>query len=612
MRRKVIKMKSNAKAKLIILIALGILFAFSPVFTTNLSFITGNSNKISDNIINFCNKGNLKTSQHYVNYSENFDDGLADNWQSIGGTWIVENKKYKVTGAPGERVRCYYNKHSFFNYTYEGDFNLVSGNELQLIFNIQDMYSGVDQGHYCQITLFYDDPYGRKDTVVLYSTQNGQTEHTNVAYDFTHNNWYHFSIISTGDNVDFFLNNSLILSYSGLFYSSGYIGVKSMYGPTAYWDNITVSGIGIPLIYKFTIYGNSGWSAVKSAGICTGEGTYSNPYVIEDLEIDGGGSGSCIEIRSSNVFFIIENCSLYNSGGIGYGDAGIRLYNVENGILSQNNCSNNKFGISILESCENILVQGNIISGSTESGIYLVYSYSNYIKENLIINSGDEGMLLIDGFYNKILNNTINFNARVGIQLQGISNNNNISGNYISGSSVGIFLSASTYCNTVTNNIFSNNGEDIQNFQRVCSPVENVLGIVIPIAIVAVVITGVLVIKRNKARKSRLPKDEVARYYKLKEQKIRVMEVLEEKEKTVPVKIKPTKSTVEQILLKEESIKQVVKEPISPEVLEEKEKPLPVKIEPSQPKILNCVFCGTEVDAERNFCQRCGQKLKKS
>ncbi|NHJ25786.1 MAG: hypothetical protein EAX89_14485, partial [Candidatus Lokiarchaeota archaeon] len=40
---------------------------------------------------------------------------------------------------------------------------------------------------------------------------------------------------------------------------------------------------------------------------CTGSGTYPDPYIIQDLVIDGGGSGSCIWIENSTVYFRIEN-----------------------------------------------------------------------------------------------------------------------------------------------------------------------------------------------------------------------------------------------------------------------------------------------------------------
>lgn len=215
----------------IIIAILGILLFSSDLYYNNL------------NSLFLLDCQNLKISQEELLYTEDFDDGVANQWVTIGGTWIVENNHYKATGANGERVRSYYSGQSFNNYFYEGDLKLVSGDEIQLIFNVQDVFSGVDQGHYCQITLFYDDPGDRKDTAILYSTQNGQTEHNQTSYDFNHNQWYHFKVISIGSYVAFFLNDSLILSYSGLFYSSGYIGVKSMYGPTAYWDNIKVSKV---------------------------------------------------------------------------------------------------------------------------------------------------------------------------------------------------------------------------------------------------------------------------------------------------------------------------------------------------------------------------------
>ena len=90
---------------------------------------------------------------------------------------------------------------------------------------------------------------------------------------------------------------------------------------------------------KIVIINNSGWVAFRSTGNCTGNGTYSEPYVIEDLVIDGEDSGSCILIENSGVYFKIENCTIYNSY------AGIRLSNVSNSLIITNNCSSNSNGI---------------------------------------------------------------------------------------------------------------------------------------------------------------------------------------------------------------------------------------------------------------------------
>lgn len=44
-------------------------------------------------------------------------------------------------------------------------------------------------------------------------------------------------------------------------------------------------------IYQFfavsgKIHIDNNWTAAKSAGICTGNGTYSEPYVIDDLMVE--------------------------------------------------------------------------------------------------------------------------------------------------------------------------------------------------------------------------------------------------------------------------------------------------------------------------------------
>jgi hypothetical protein len=82
-----------------------------------------------------------------------------------------------------------------------------------------------------------------------------------------------------------------------------------------------------------------------------------------------------------------------------------------------------------------------------------------------------------------------------------------------SNNDVGILLDELSMCNEVYSNEFSANIEDIRDSQLECNsfPLEIVLAIVIPTFIIATVIAGIVLKKR------RASKDEVARYYKLKE-----------------------------------------------------------------------------------------------
>jgi len=148
---------------------------------------------------------------------------------------------------------------------------------------------------------------------------------------------------------------------------------------------------------KIHINGNQEWLDFKNAGGCTGQGTYSDPYVIEDLIIgDIGGYDPCISIENSDVNFRIENCTLYNSYG------GIILFNVSNGILISNNlteisynnigltyCNNNTISnnmvgnILVIGYCNNTAISNNTVSNT----LYMIYSNNATISNNTVGNS---------------------------------------------------------------------------------------------------------------------------------------------------------------------------------------------------------------------------------
>lgn len=124
---------------------------------------------------------------------------------------------------------------------------------------------------------------------------------------------------------------------------------------------------------------NNNWSDAKIAGICIGDGTESNPYLIEDLEIDGGGVGSCILVENTSEYFTIKNCSLSNCGSDTY-DAGIKLIFVQHGTLYNNLVTSpSAYGI-ILHKCINNVVALNYFMG--KNGLRFFASNSNAIYLN--------------------------------------------------------------------------------------------------------------------------------------------------------------------------------------------------------------------------------------
>jgi len=231
------------------------------------------------------------------------------------------------------------------------------------------------------------------------------------------------------------------------------------------------------------IHIDNNWSAAQIAGICTGSGTYSDPYIIEDYEMDAGGSPTaiCINIENTLKYFRIENCTLYNAGTntasirfanvsngkiignmiINNNGNGITISNSENNTIFGNNIANNQdYGIILRDNSKNNLISKNNMSYNGLSGftaLYLLNSNNNSISENNIFNNTQDGIRLETSVNNTISKNNIINNNQNGIRLIVNSNNNSIIKNNASYNGYnGLVLSESSN-NSVSENNFSYN-----------------------------------------------------------------------------------------------------------------------------------------------------------
>ncbi len=195
------------------------------------------------------------------------------------------------------------------------------------------------------------------------------------------------------------------------------------------------------------------WIQVRS-------GTKIDPHIIENVTINALDFGSCILIENSKEYFEIKNCTLYNSGSGTY-DAGIFLNNVTNGLLIDNNCSdNNGMGITLLE-CNDTKILENEINNNKDIGIYLTYFYeingcnNVTISDNTINYNSNNGIRIWNGNSSKISNNIVDNNYGTGIVLVEC-NYNNITRNSFSNNTYGIHLDNS-HNNNVSRNTANNN-----------------------------------------------------------------------------------------------------------------------------------------------------------
>jgi len=211
------------------------------------------------------------------------------------------------------------------------------------------------------------------------------------------------------------------------------------------------------------------WTWAEEQDWCSGSGTLNDPYVIENLFIDGKNQSNCIEIHNSAKFLILRECTVFNSSlSKSVQASGIFLKNVSNSILSDNECNYNAFGL-LMEQCSNNNITGNSASFNTWAGFHLHQCDNNTISNNVANNNiGAEvesmGICLWLCDFNLVSENTASYN-KYGIWLCSQvtiwgSHNNTILNNTVSYNEVGIVLYGAfgrCYNNTISGNIVSNN-----------------------------------------------------------------------------------------------------------------------------------------------------------
>ena len=209
---------------------------------------------------------------------------------------------------------------------------------------------------------------------------------------------------------------------------------------------------------------------------CSGSGSWADPYIIENVTINGQGSGNQIEISNSNANFIIRNCTLHNSIS-NFDTAAIALYLTNNGKIINNNCSDNDDNGILLWDSNNNTLSGNTVNNNGRNGIYSYYSNNNTLSENTINYNGRNGIYSYNSYINFFSGNNANNNNNRGIYLLysdnntlsgntannndhgialGNSNNNTLSGNTVNSNYHGIYFGTSNY-NTLSENAANNN-----------------------------------------------------------------------------------------------------------------------------------------------------------
>ncbi len=239
------------------------------------------------------------------------------------------------------------------------------------------------------------------------------------------------------------------------------------------------------------IDGNSDFISQAATENWPGNGSASNPFIIEGLNIVGleseiaiGGRGVTINYPSQRPSFLItiRNVDLHfqirSNRLVGANQTSIWLRNVENVVIRENDVSlNNRHGIAISYS-KNCLVFNNTLFSNEEAGVGLWESSNCTISHNVVYNNTwsvyaentstiincntiyDSDSFGIDLYESKecLVSNNVVYDTWYSVFLW-VSLNNKISDNIIYDNYYGIELENASNNNIITNNSINGNDE---------------------------------------------------------------------------------------------------------------------------------------------------------
>jgi parallel beta-helix repeat protein len=236
-------------------------------------------------------------------------------------------------------------------------------------------------------------------------------------------------------------------------------------------DYFHISGLG---------FGDYTWDEVSGFPWCTGNGTIDEPYIIDNIAVNGQNTSNCLYISHSDIYFIIQNSLFFNSSRNTSGIyAGIYFFNVTNGIIRNNTIYSNMHGIYTWNS-QNCQFIENKAEENSKDGFYIYGSNKNNFSNNLLQENGERGYYVHTSHNNTIINDRIIENSLSssvpGIEFQS-SDSNKLFNSNISENSAGInaYTSENTHFenNTIRNN--DNVGLSLGSLSHNCSIVNNTI-----------------------------------------------------------------------------------------------------------------------------------------
>ncbi len=254
----------------------------------------------------------------------------------------------------------------------------------------------------------------------------------------------------------------MILVMFGPFFSLVQVGSSSIDQEMTVNNNEIILTSSSPIL----ILNDTTFDEQASTNGWQGNGSTSDPYIIEDLDINANGTGYGIGV-STTYSFIIRNCTITNASGGGSPLGGISIING-NATIHNNTISKCGYGINAGDGCiisnntltfnnfaiwaigDEMTITGNNCSHNPNTGIHY-QGILSLLKDNMI-NDNDFGIHLVGASRNWLESNTMIFNDDHGIKLDYGSNNNTVIANVAYKNDDGIMIDRGSSGNIIVNN----------------------------------------------------------------------------------------------------------------------------------------------------------------
>ncbi len=182
-------------------------------------------------------------------FQDDFNDGDDVGWSVVEGTWTVVGGVYVAPDPGGWNLvaKSIAGEDWWGDYTFEGRFMLVAGRyEATLLFRVQWALPGVNHAEFYQIAIGLE----AATLAETYGVQGGAniTILESAPYSIEADTWYRFKIVLDGPNMEYYVDDQLVMSSDGLnSYSTGKIGLKTGHYGEAYFDDISVYSPNTPV-----------------------------------------------------------------------------------------------------------------------------------------------------------------------------------------------------------------------------------------------------------------------------------------------------------------------------------------------------------------------------